>query len=94
MLLALRFNAESGNPFCRVGYNSLGAYATINHLHFQACLCVGGCVRRSCCVEISEKGLQASVVRIVLFKLRSTVDMDVCVCYRFPPRCIFRLLSL
>ena len=28
--------AESRNPYFRVGYNSLGAYATINHLHFQA----------------------------------------------------------
>lgn len=35
-LLALRFAAEAGNPYLRVGYNSLGAYATINHLHFQA----------------------------------------------------------
>ena len=35
VLLALRFAREAGNPFLRVGYNSLGAYATINHLHFQ-----------------------------------------------------------
>ncbi|KAJ1395892.1 Ccc1 family [Sesbania bispinosa] len=27
--------AEAGNPYFRVGYNSLGAFATINHLHFQ-----------------------------------------------------------
>lgn len=27
---------EAGNPYFRVGYNSLGAFATINHLHFQA----------------------------------------------------------
>lgn len=33
--LALRFSRESGNARFRVGYNSLGAYATINHLHFQ-----------------------------------------------------------
>ena len=32
----LRMCAESKNPYFRVGYNSLGAYATINHLHFQA----------------------------------------------------------
>lgn len=36
MRLALRFAREAANPFFRVGYNSLGAYATINHLHFQA----------------------------------------------------------
>lgn len=33
--LALRFAREAANPYLRVGYNSLGAYATINHLHFQ-----------------------------------------------------------
>lgn len=27
---------EVGNPYLRVGFNSLGAFATINHLHFQA----------------------------------------------------------
>lgn len=27
--------AEAGSPFFRLGYNSLGAFATINHLHFQ-----------------------------------------------------------
>ncbi|XP_077244698.1 GDP-L-galactose phosphorylase 2-like [Tasmannia lanceolata] len=35
-LLALRMAAEAANPFFRLGYNSLGAFATINHLHFQA----------------------------------------------------------
>jgi hypothetical protein len=35
VLLALRFAMEAANPYFRVGYNSLGAYATINHLHFQ-----------------------------------------------------------
>lgn len=36
LLLALQMAAEASNPFFRIGYNSLGAYATINHLHFQA----------------------------------------------------------
>lgn len=36
MLLALQFAREADNPYLRVGFNSLGAYATINHLHFQA----------------------------------------------------------
>ena len=36
VLLALQFCAEADNPYFRVGYNSLGAYATVNHLHFQA----------------------------------------------------------
>ncbi|XP_047974986.1 GDP-L-galactose phosphorylase 2-like [Salvia hispanica] len=35
-LLALHMAEEAGNPYFRVGYNSLGAFATINHLHFQA----------------------------------------------------------
>ncbi|CAL5395268.1 unnamed protein product [Camellia sinensis] len=34
-LLALYMAAEAGNPYFRLGYNSLGAFATINHLHFQ-----------------------------------------------------------
>jgi hypothetical protein len=33
--LALNFAAEAQNSSFRVGYNSLGAFATINHLHFQ-----------------------------------------------------------
>ncbi|KAJ9672194.1 hypothetical protein PVL29_025718 [Vitis rotundifolia] len=35
-LLALDMAVEAGNPYFRLGYNSLGAFATINHLHFQA----------------------------------------------------------
>ncbi|GAV85886.1 hypothetical protein CFOL_v3_29320 [Cephalotus follicularis] len=35
-MLALHMAAEAGNPYFRLGYNSLGAFATINHLHFQA----------------------------------------------------------
>ncbi|KAH7290450.1 hypothetical protein KP509_30G049000 [Ceratopteris richardii] len=34
--LALNMAIEANNPFFRLGYNSLGAFATINHLHFQA----------------------------------------------------------
>ena len=35
MLLALHFCQEAQNPYFRLCYNSLGAYATVNHLHFQ-----------------------------------------------------------
>lgn len=35
-LLALQMAVEADNPYFRLGYNSLGAFATINHLHFQA----------------------------------------------------------
>lgn len=34
-LLALHMAVEAANPYFRLGYNSLGAFATINHLHFQ-----------------------------------------------------------
>lgn len=33
--LALHLAEETDNPYFKLGYNSLGAYATINHLHFQ-----------------------------------------------------------
>ncbi|XP_074584135.1 GDP-L-galactose phosphorylase 1-like [Curcuma longa] len=36
LLLALHMAAEAGSAYFRLGYNSLGAFATINHLHFQA----------------------------------------------------------
>ncbi|XAR51464.1 GDP-L-galactose phosphorylase [Bertholletia excelsa] len=36
LLLALHMAKEAAEPFFRLGYNSLGAFATINHLHFQA----------------------------------------------------------
>ncbi|KAI9100241.1 hypothetical protein K1719_024459 [Acacia pycnantha] len=35
-LLAVHMAKEAADPYFRVGYNSLGAFATINHLHFQA----------------------------------------------------------
>ncbi|KAL0332418.1 UNVERIFIED_CONTAM: GDP-L-galactose phosphorylase 1 [Sesamum calycinum] len=35
LLLAFQLAKEASDPFFRVGYNSLGAFATINHLHFQ-----------------------------------------------------------
>ena len=34
-LLALHMASEAASPYFRLGYNSLGAFATINHLHFQ-----------------------------------------------------------
>lgn len=36
LALALRFASEAANPYFRLVYNSLGAYGTVNHLHFQA----------------------------------------------------------
>ncbi|CAL5336056.1 unnamed protein product [Camellia sinensis] len=43
-LLALYMAAEAGNPYFRLGYISLGAFATINHLHFQ--------VHTQCCAKL------------------------------------------
>lgn len=34
-LLAVYVAREAETPYFRVAYNSLGAFATINHLHFQ-----------------------------------------------------------
>ena len=36
LTMALHFADESGNEHMRIGYNSLGAYGTINHMHYQA----------------------------------------------------------
>mmetsp|Transcript_23557 Transcript_23557/g.60460 ORF Transcript_23557/g.60460 Transcript_23557/m.60460 type:complete len:450 (-) Transcript_23557:225-1574(-) len=36
VLMALAMVKASDNPYFRAGFNSLGAYGTINHLHFQA----------------------------------------------------------
>ena len=35
MRLALQFCHAADNPYFRLCYNSLGAYGTVNHLHFQ-----------------------------------------------------------
>jgi GDP-L-galactose phosphorylase len=36
--LALQFAQEANNPYFRLAFNSLGAYGTVNHLHFQVFL--------------------------------------------------------
>ena len=36
--LALQFAHEANNPYFRLAFNSLGAYGTVNHLHFQVCV--------------------------------------------------------
>ena len=38
LLLALNFLKQVNNAYFRIGFNSLGAYGTINHLHFQVVL--------------------------------------------------------
>lgn len=65
LLLALQFAHEVNNPYMRVGYNSLGAYATINHLHFQAYyLSAAMPLERARTSLISKKGCGKSIIRI------------------------------
>ncbi|KAJ8616766.1 hypothetical protein MRB53_036138 [Persea americana] len=65
-LLALYMAAEAGNPYFRLGFNSLGAFATINHLHFQAYyLAVPFPVEKAPTRKISSvKGLSENEVKI------------------------------
>ncbi|KAI3451834.1 hypothetical protein Pfo_008499 [Paulownia fortunei] len=69
LLLALHLAKEASDPFFRVGYNSLGAFATINHLHFQAYyLSVPFPIEKSpTCRTMGSKG--AYETRVVVSKL-------------------------
>ena len=88
VLLALRFAAESGSPYFRVGFNSLGAYATINHLHFQAYflnapfaierapttpLAAACGKRRRCCGDVSVHRLARYPVRALVFEVGASM---------------------
>jgi len=65
LLLALKFAHEANNPFLRMGYNSLGAYATINHLHFQAYyLAAAMPLERARSVQIAVKNEGNNAIRI------------------------------
>lgn len=65
LLLALQFAHEVNNPYMRIGYNSLGAYATINHLHFQAYyLSAAMPLERAKTSLISKQDCGKSVIRI------------------------------
>ena len=44
LVLALHLAAEVDNPSFHLGYNSLGDFATISHLHFQVRLLLIHCV--------------------------------------------------
>ncbi|GAY64815.1 hypothetical protein CUMW_236420 [Citrus unshiu] len=93
-LLALYTAAGAGNPHFRLGYNSLGAFATINHLHFQASymalpfpiqkaptrkiITSGGCVKISELFNYPVRGLVFEGGNS-LQDLSNTVS-DACVC--------------
>lgn len=85
MLLALQFAAAIDNPYFRVGYNSLGAYATINHLHFQGYYLMAPYpVERAPTTKLDSsqlnvEGVQVSVlsgypVRGLVFEKRSSLE--------------------
>eukprot|EP00897_Mesotaenium_endlicherianum_P006530 jgi/Mesen1/5905/ME000030S05168 len=62
LLLALHMAVEADNPYFRLGYNSLGAFATINHLHFQAYyLTAPFPIERAPTVRVSHKKRKRSV---------------------------------
>lgn len=75
--LAVHMAVESQNPYFRVGYNSLGAYATINHLHFQAYyLAAPFPIERAPTVPLSrrlQKRSRVSIQRVTGFPVRALV---------------------
>ncbi|KAH9679438.1 GDP-L-galactose phosphorylase 1 [Citrus sinensis] len=82
-LLALYTAAGAGNPHFRLGYNSLGAFATINHLHFQKAptrkiITSGGCVKISELFNYPVRGLVFEGGNS-LQDLSNTVS-DACIC--------------
>jgi len=88
VLMALYFAAEASNPYFRVGYNSLGAYATINHLHFQAYYLTapfpieraptaplpGGHRKRRCGGGVAVQTVARFPVRALVFELGCSMD--------------------
>ncbi|CAN6560607.1 unnamed protein product [Malus baccata var. baccata] len=73
-LLALHMAAEAGNPYFRLGYNSLGAFATINHLHFQAYyLAVTFPIEKAPTKKISTLNAEVKVSELLNYPVRGLV---------------------
>ncbi|KAH0987562.1 hypothetical protein GBA52_014739 [Prunus armeniaca] len=73
-LLALHMAAEAGNPYFRLGYNSLGAFATINHLHFQAYyLAVTFPIEKAPTKKITVSGAGVKVSELLNYPVRGLV---------------------
>lgn len=84
LLLALHMAVEADNPYLRLGYNSLGAFATINQLHFQAYYLQApfpieraptvriGCKKRSRRVKISS--LAQYPVRALVYEVSNSLE--------------------
>ncbi|XP_062228810.1 GDP-L-galactose phosphorylase 1-like isoform X2 [Phragmites australis] len=67
-LLAMYVAREARNPFFRVGYNSLGGFATINHLHFQAYyLNIKYPVERATTEKLTTLGNGVSIFQLVQY---------------------------
>ncbi|XP_057784301.1 GDP-L-galactose phosphorylase 2-like [Salvia miltiorrhiza] len=75
LLLALHFAKEASNPFFRVGYNSLGAFATINHLHFQAYYLSAPfpIEKTATCKILSSKDTRVIVSKLLNYPVRGLV---------------------
>ncbi|RZC65746.1 hypothetical protein C5167_009435 [Papaver somniferum] len=74
LLLAIQMAAEAGNPYFRLGYNSLGAFATINHLHFQAYyLAVPFPIEKAATRKISNLDNEVKVSELLNYPVRGLV---------------------
>lgn len=74
LLLALNMAVEARNPYFRVGYNSLGAFATINHLHFQAYyLAVPFPIEKAATKEITSLDVGVEISELVNYPVRGLV---------------------
>ncbi|KAM3374407.1 GDP-L-galactose phosphorylase 1 [Capsicum galapagoense] len=73
-LLALHMAVEAANPYFRLGYNSLGAFATINHLHFQAYyLAVQFPIEKAPTQKISVTGARVKISEMLNYPVRGLV---------------------
>uniref|UniRef100_A0A7N0TZS9 GDP-L-galactose phosphorylase n=1 Tax=Kalanchoe fedtschenkoi TaxID=63787 RepID=A0A7N0TZS9_KALFE len=73
-LLALHMAVEAANPYFRLGYNSLGAFATINHLHFQAYyLAVPFPIEKAPTKEVATLSSGVKISRLLQYPVRGLV---------------------
>nr|BAB90526.1 B1065G12.8 [Oryza sativa Japonica Group] len=73
-LLAMYVASEAKDPFFRVGYNSLGGFATINHLHFQAYyLKVQYPVEKALTEKLTTLGNGVSIIQLVQYPVSGFV---------------------
>ncbi|XP_072965136.1 GDP-L-galactose phosphorylase 1-like isoform X2 [Typha angustifolia] len=73
-LLAVYMTREAGNPYFRMGYNSLGGFATINHLHFQGYfLEVSFPIEKAPTQRIATLGSGISIFELMQYPIRGLV---------------------